>query len=207
MVQMAGTSLSSLKYVDPASCAYTIGTSDCGAHLARSIALQVTKGLAYLHSEGVCHGDLSAENVFLPIANFDSWTEKELYAQFGIPGRLDIDQGPGRPRYLVDSAYFFKADPGLLTKNIVVVDHSESFLIKSPPNQELHYTNYYAAPEVLFGWDVDVYSDIWAIGCLICERLSGTPLCHLTIQNPPNKALYQITEVLGKFPPGWPRSI
>ena len=94
---------------------------------------------------------------------------KKLHAQLGIPRRLDIDQGPGRPRYLVDSAYFFKADPGLLTKNIVIVDHSESFFIKSPPHQELQYTNYYAAPEVLFGWDVDVYSEIWAIGCLIYE--------------------------------------
>lgn len=77
--------------------------------------------------------------------------KKKLHAQLGIPWKLDIDQGPGRPRYLVDSAYFFKADPGLLTKNIVVIDHSESFFIKSPPNQELQYTNYYAAPEVLFG--------------------------------------------------------
>lgn len=33
--------------------------------------------------------------------------------------------------------------------------------------------------------------------------LSGTPLFHLAIQNPPNEALYQITEVLGKLPPGW----
>lgn len=125
---------------------------------------------------------------------------KKLHAQLGIPRRLDIDQGPGRPRYLVDSAYFFKADPGLLTKNIVVVDHSESFFIKFPPNQELQYTNYYAAPEVLFGWDI--YSDIWAIGCLIYEILSGTPLFHLAI-HPPNEALYQITEVLGKLPPSW----
>lgn len=172
-------------------------------HLARSIALQVTKGLAYLHSEGVCHGDLSAENVLLRLANFDSWTEKKLHAQLGIPRRLDIDQGPGRPRYLVDSAYFFKADPGLLTKNVVIVDRSESFFIKSPPHQELQYTNYYAAPEVLFGWDVDVYSEIWAIGCLIYEMLSGTPLFHLAIQNPPGEALYLITEVLGDLPPHW----
>lgn len=49
-------------------------------HLARSLALQVTKGLAYLHSEGICHGDLSPENVLLRLTNFDSWTEKKLYA-------------------------------------------------------------------------------------------------------------------------------
>lgn len=33
--------------------------------------------------------------------------------------------------------------------------------------------------------------------------LSGTPLFHLAIQNPPNEALYQITKVLAELPPGW----
>ncbi|MCJ1345044.1 hypothetical protein MMC31_003249, partial [Peltigera leucophlebia] len=79
----------------------------------------------------------------------------------------------------------------------------ESFFIKSPPLQQLQYTNYYAAPEVLFGWDADFNSDIWAIGCLIYEMRSGTPLFHLAIQNPPNEALYEIIQVLGKLPPHW----
>lgn len=110
--------------------------------------------------------------------------------QLSLPRVLDIDRGPGRPRYLVDSAYFFKADPEVLNKNTII-------------HQELHDTKCYAAPEISFGWDVDVYSDIWAIGCLIYEMLSGTPLFHLAIQNLPNEAFYQITDVLGRLPPHW----
>lgn len=154
--------------------------------------------LAYLHSEGVCHGDLTSENILFQLTNFDSWTERKVHAQLGSPRKLPIAEGPGRPRYLVDSAYFFKADPGLLTKNIIIVDHSESFFIKSPPLQELQYTNYYAAPEVLFGWDVTIYSDIWAVGCLIYEMHSGNPLFYLAMQNPPLEAVSQIIGVLGK---------
>lgn len=90
-----------------------------------------------------------------------------------------------------------------MTKNIAIVDHSESFFVKSPPLQELQYNNYYAASEVLFGWDLDVYSDIWAIGCLRYEIRSGTPLFHLGIQNQPSEALSHIIGMLGKPPPHW----
>lgn len=170
-------------------------------HLARSIALQVTQGLAYLHFEGICHGDLTAENVLFRLENFDSWIEHKLCKQLGEPRILNINQGPGRPKYVVDSAHFFKADPGLLNKNIIIADHSESFFINSRPPQEVQTTNYYAAPEVCCGRHASIYSDIWAIGCLIYEMRSGSPLFSLAIQNPPLEALSQITGVLGELPP------
>ena len=153
-------------------------------HLAWSIALQVTQGVAYLHSEGICHGDLTAENVIFWLENFDSWSQHKLYTQLGQPRMLKIKVHKGssrRPEYVVDSAYFFKADPGLLAKNIIIADHSESFFINSLPPQEPQSTNYYAAPEVLCGRDASIYSDIWAIGCLIYEMRSGSPLFSLAI--------------------------
>ena len=68
----------------------------------QSIALRVTQGVAYLHSEGICHGDLTAENVLFRLDNFDSWSEHKLYKQLGSPKMLNIYRGPRRPRYLVD---------------------------------------------------------------------------------------------------------
>lgn len=44
---------------------------------------------------------------------------------------------PWTPRYLVDSASFLHAEPSLLTKNISIVDHNESFFVKSAPPREL----------------------------------------------------------------------
>ena len=119
--------------------------------LARSIVLQVTQGLEYLHSEGICHGDFTSSNVLFQLSNLDSWTEHKVEEQLGKPRKSIINGSPGRPLYLVDSISFFDAEPGVLTKNITIVDHSESFFVKSPPSHELHTTNHYTAPEVLCG--------------------------------------------------------
>ncbi len=168
--------------------------------LAQSIVLQVTQGLEYLHSEGICHGDFTSANVLFQLSNFDSWSEDKLQTQLGPP---EICQHPGRPRYLVDSVSFFDAQPGLLTKNITIVDHSESFFVKSPPPHELHTTNHYTAPEVLFGWDSSLRSDIWALGCLIYEVRAGFPLFLCAMNNKPLNAIEKFILLLGKIPPTW----
>lgn len=40
--------------------------------LARSMALQVTQGLEYFHSEGICKGDFTSSDVLFQLTNFDS---------------------------------------------------------------------------------------------------------------------------------------
>lgn len=173
-----------------------------------SLSILVTK----LLSSGVCGWwsvgakvvcFLKKKNCWFCLSGTIHGLEYKLHAQLGSPRKVNIDRGPGRPEYLVDSAYLFKADLGLPTKNIVIVDHSESFFIKSPPLQEVQPTIYYAAPEVLFGSSPDFCSDVWAIVCLIYDMRSGTPLLYLAIQNRPFFAVYQIILVLGQLPPCW----
>lgn len=171
--------------------------------LARSIVLQVTQGLEYLHSEGICHGDLTSANVLFQLSNFDSWSELKIYTQLGPPRTSEIYQHPGRPRYLVDSVSFFDTQPGLLTKNITILDHSESFFVNSPPPHQLHTTNHYTAPKVLFGWDSSFRSDTWALGCLINELRAGFPLFPCVMSNSPLSAIEEFILLLGKVPPAW----
>ena len=171
--------------------------------LARSIVLQVTQGLEYLHSEGICHGDFTSSNVLFQLSNLDSWTEYKVEEQLGKPRKSIINESPGRPLYLVDSISFFDAEPGVLTENITIIDHSESFFVKSPPSHELHTTNHYTAPEVLCGWDASFSSDIWALGCLIYELRSGFPLYACAINNTPVDAIQETILRLGKFPSSW----
>lgn len=85
-------------------------------------------------------------------------SEDKLQTQLGPPRTSEIYQHPGRPRYLVDSVFFLDAQPGLLIKNITIIDHSESFFVKSPQH-ELHTTNHHTASEVLFGWDTSFRRD------------------------------------------------
>ena len=172
-------------------------------HLARTIALQVIQGLEYLHSEGICHGDLSSSNVLFRLNSFDSWTEYKLEEQLGNPRKSRINKCPARPRYLVDSLSFFDAEPGLLTKNITIVDHSESFFVKSPPSHKLHTTNHYAAPEVLCGWGASFSSDIWPLGCLIYELRSGFSLYSCDMYQTPVDAIQDTILRIGEFPSSW----
>ena len=70
--------------------------------VAQRLAKQFTQAVAYLHSEGVCHGgkkftlltlpytfdilvDLTAANIAFELENFDSLSEDELYSQIGKP--------------------------------------------------------------------------------------------------------------------------
>ena len=92
---------------------------------------------------------------------------------------LNLYWGPWWPRYVVDLAYFFKADPGLLTKNIIIANYNKSFFVNFCPLQEPQFTNYYAAPEVLYRWNVFIYLNIWASGYFIYEKPSGSPLFSL----------------------------
>lgn len=103
--------------------------------LARKIARQVTQGLACLHSKGVCHGNLTSSDILFQLANFDAWSQEEVYEQLGIPTVVDLPEawsrGPSPPRYLVDLTQFFRASPRLFTHNIRIIDFEDSFHDKS----------------------------------------------------------------------------
>ena len=105
VLRVRGPSISRLYY-------WNIRLRSC---IARSIALQVTQGLEYLHSEGICHGDFTSSDVLFQLTNLDSWSEYKLKVQLGSPRMLSIDRLPGRPHYLADSASFSNAEywPGI----------------------------------------------------------------------------------------------
>ncbi len=43
--------------------------------LARKIALQVTRGLAYLHLERTCHGNFTGFDLLFQLTDFDLWSQ------------------------------------------------------------------------------------------------------------------------------------
>lgn len=102
----------------------------------------------------MCHTDLTSSNVLLQLANFDSWSEQEVYAQLGLPQMERVETvevlppGLSALRYVVDSAVFSNLTHRLVTGNICIIDFGESFLIYNPPTDGLGIPEAYKAPEV-----------------------------------------------------------
>lgn len=112
--------------------------------LARKIALQLTQGLAYFHSEGICHGNPTNRDILFQLTNFDAWSQEKVYEQLGTPMVVGLDEwsrSPSVPRYLVDSAQFFRASPGLLAESIRIIDYWDSFRVGWPTPSSIDQGN------------------------------------------------------------------
>ena len=175
--------------------------------LARKIALQVTQGLAYLHSEGICHGNLTSSDVLFQLTNIDSWSQEEVYEQLGIPTVVNLPEawsrGPSSPRYLVDSAQFFRASPRLFTYDIRIIDYGDSFRNKYHSNLFMNQgklSNGFCAPETLCGLKGGPSTDLWALGRIIYEIRAGCHLFPFFIRVSPLDAISEIVQVLGRLP-------
>lgn len=176
--------------------------------LARKIARQVTQGLAYLHSEGICHGNLTGSSVLFQLTNFDSWSVEKVYEQLSRPavgglGSSVLSREPSTPEYLVGSAEFFRAAPGLLTGDISIIGYTDSFRIKTPEAlsaNEDKLPNGFTAPEILFGFKGKFPSDLWALGCIIYQIRSGQLLFHCSVDVSPAEAIRKIVDIIGNLP-------
>lgn len=176
--------------------------------LARKIARQVTQGLAYLHSEGICHGNFTGSSVLFQLTNFDSWSVEKVYDQLGQPavGGLSssvLSREPSTPEYLVGSAEFFRAAPGLLTGDISIIGFTDSFRIKTPEAlsaNEDKLPNGFTAPEILFGFKGKFPSDLWALGCIIYQIRAGQLLFPCSVDVSPAEAIRKIVDMIGNLP-------
>ncbi|MCJ1347811.1 hypothetical protein MMC31_006040 [Peltigera leucophlebia] len=158
--------------------------------LAQKIALQVTQGLAYLHSEGICDGNLANCDVLFQLSNFDAWFQEKVYEQLGIPMVLVHDE---------------RASPGFLAENIRIIDYGDSFRVGWPNNLSIDQGNLVSGfnpPENLRGLKAARFLDLWALGCSIFEIRPGSHLFPTAIVASPSDAPWEIEDTLGSLPSG-----
>ncbi len=140
----------------------------------RAIARSLLKGLHTLHSRGLMHGHIKAENVFLvrPPAPAPSEEREERPQPYGVLGDLATS------RLLEASA---AALPGVLR------------LVGDPSTM---------APEVARGLPADARSEIYAIGCVLYEALTGSaPFSGSTAIETVAAHLYEEPESLAERAP------
>lgn len=111
-----------------------------------SISYQLIRGVAYLHSQDILHGDLKPQNILI----FDNTEECATTSP--------------KSDYLKVRVVI--ADFGISRDNTCrkLVEKREVF------------TLWYRPPEILLGGDYTAAGDIWALGCIIYEITAGRPL-------------------------------
>ncbi|KAH7317334.1 kinase-like domain-containing protein [Rhexocercosporidium sp. MPI-PUGE-AT-0058] len=188
------------------------GTRRLRAIVARKVALQVTEGLAYIHSTGTVHGDFTSANILLQLANIDEWSEEEIYESLGKPetqslhhassGPLSESSESSAPRYTINAISMHEVDPQFLSDQIIIIDFGIAFN-QEYPSLDIGTPKPYCAPEFLFEGGRSVSSDIWALGCTIFEIRTGSRLFRYRGRPTRNQALIAMVKLLGTLPQKW----
>lgn len=118
---------------------------------------QLTTGLSYLHSMNIIHLDLKMENIFLTREGFVK------IGDFGIARHLDPSE----------------SEPSDFEELQSRKSHSSSSARGAKKNEQrspLHCTLAFSSPEQCLGKPTDFKSDIWSLGCILYELITGKQL-------------------------------
>ncbi|KAM3457141.1 hypothetical protein MY3296_001193 [Beauveria thailandica] len=146
---------------------------------ARRAAHQATRAIADLHSQGLCHGDLTTGNLLLGMVDLDCYQESDLFELFGRPLTDNLKTQSGEmfgveaPRYIVGNINFLFAPSHVFRPDVKLVDFDQCFPTSSPPQKMLGTPYEFLAPEVAAGLEPSPASDVWALGCCILRLRAG----------------------------------
>jgi WD40 repeat protein/serine/threonine protein kinase len=122
--------------------------------LAAELMLPVVRALACAHHRGIVHRDLKPENIFLTTSG------RVVVLDFGIAKRLEADQISA-----------ITSTARLLKKGVKLTQ--EGAQVGTLP---------YMSPEQLRAEDVDARSDLWTMGILLYELVTGAhPLTYRSV--------------------------
>jgi serine/threonine-protein kinase SRPK3 len=110
--------------------------------------------------------------------------------------------GGSAPKYIVEPCSLL--NPQFLPEDILLVDFGCAFPSHDPPSNpdKIGLAMSYSAPEVIFDSKMSVYSDIWALGCVLFEIRSGGQLFGDWIGTK-DDVLRQMVQAFGKLPEPW----
>ncbi|KAL4919702.1 kinase-like domain-containing protein [Aspergillus aurantiobrunneus] len=180
--------------------------------VARSIAAQLIRGIAFLHGEGIVHGDLYLGNVLLQFpSSIHHLSTADLHSRFDAPKYepiMRIDKKPlahGVPAHAVVPAWFGSSSKEILPgqERIFLGDFGESFNPHVSRRFRTRANILHRSPETTFsGEPLSFPSDIWALGCTVWEILGNDPIFGTLFAKPDLVTAEQV-EALGVLPAEW----
>lgn len=163
-----------------------------------SVCRQITEGLGFLHSQGICHADFRPQNILMKLKEEDIFAgrNKDEVLSLLPPSKraeiitLDGNPTPHAPRWIIEEEnWLLYAPKGLTSDNIAIVDFGESFKVSSssptPSPKSLGIPLKYAAPEVAFGGPGGIPGgvgcDIWSLAYTLMEVRLGRSILVKTV--------------------------
>ncbi|KAF2139479.1 uncharacterized protein K452DRAFT_327966 [Aplosporella prunicola CBS 121167] len=179
--------------------------------MAKNILLHCLRGLAFLHTNGVAHGDVQPGNLLFAINDINSAKENELKQNETDTEvhlrRIDGKKDKWTPTnlYLRQSLHeYVGRGPDLCVK---LSDLGSAFWSANPPKDTLTPLAL-RAPELILHQPIDSSIDIWSFGCLMFEFLMGRTL--FACEDTDDEHLSQLNDVIGPLPDfimdAWPRA-
>ncbi|KAJ5520961.1 kinase-like protein [Penicillium fimorum] len=135
------------------------------------MSTQLLKAIKFIHSTGMCHGDVSGRNIAFTCNNLLNSPDKKFLAVLGPPkveplARIDgtpLDNG--LPTQLVKAAGWVEwTDED--EEDIRLLDMGESFLPGEKPEKLAQPSNL-RVPEIIFNDRFDYRLDLWRAGCMV----------------------------------------
>ena len=141
--------------------------------VAQTFMRQILQAVSYMHSLGMVHTDLKPENILL----LDDVIKNVRHAQVDINGRSSSRHLPSK-------------------RIIKLIDFGSSIFLEDH-HPSLVSTRHYRAPEVILqlGWSQPC--DVWSMGCLFMELLTGQALFQ-TREDLEHLAMMEVA--IGKIP-------
>ncbi|EFY94306.1 serine protein kinase [Metarhizium robertsii ARSEF 23] len=151
--------------------------------MAKSILKQSLQALAFLHENGIAHGDFQPGNMLFAVDNIDMQPEDALRQEENVQTesisppvqRLDGKQDKWAPRYLCIAqplAPFTEYEKGFKIK---LSDMGGAYFFTNPPTKSITPLGL-RPPELVLTGAINKTLDIWSFGCLIFELITGQPL-------------------------------
>ncbi|KGO68561.1 hypothetical protein PEX1_012980 [Penicillium expansum] len=148
--------------------------------MAKSILKQSLQALAFLHENGIAHGDFQPGNILFTLDNINSKPGNLLRQEEDVQvrsisrpiERLDGKQDKWAPQYLcvaqplVPFTYYTE---GFKVK---LSDIGGAYFLTDPPEKPVTPLGL-RAPESILTGSVNNTVDVWSFGCIVFELITG----------------------------------
>ncbi|KAJ5920739.1 hypothetical protein N7454_009272 [Penicillium verhagenii] len=169
------------------------------------ISTQVIKAVRFIHSSGMCHGDVSDHNMAFTCTAILDATPEKLLEIIGSPEIEELARNDGKslekgqPTQLVKTAEWVNwIDEE--EEDIRLIDFGEAFLQGDEP-ERLHQPGVLQVPETILAKSFDDRLDLWRLGLVIYAlAFTAYPFMYL---GDDEYLVFQMIDLIGDLPVEW----